>query len=182
MNVSSLARTAAAFVVFAAALGEQGARPASANEAVAPIPLFFVSKSENKNRVQYVVDVDAQCRPVGSHPVRGFWQMLERGPSVREGLLPREEPLYGIRSQVRGGSDAPWIVDAKLRSLDRLPLRIEVLKTDSGCVAKAVARIDQDDARLAWAHVDLGLFGVNHVVLAGLSVRDGRTVRTNIRP
>src|SRR5215472_4907849 len=71
-----------------------------AAEATHVVPLFSISKSENKNQVQYAIRVDDSCAPVGRAPVFAYWRMLERGPTQYEQLLPREEKAYGIASQV----------------------------------------------------------------------------------
>src|SRR5580692_8073537 len=62
-------------------------------------PLFFVSKSENKNQVSYAVRLDAECRPTGAAPVFAYWRMLERSPVVVEPLLALEEMAYGVGPQ-----------------------------------------------------------------------------------
>src|SRR5579863_5839942 len=64
------------------------------------LPLFSISKSENRNQVQYAVRVDDRCQPLAQSPVFAYWRMLEKGPTVTEPLLAHEIDAYGIDSQV----------------------------------------------------------------------------------
>src|SRR5215472_14108600 len=70
-----------------------------------PIPawqettLFTISKSENKNQVQYAVNLDGHCSPASTAPVHAYWRMLEDGPTRTAPMLARELPAYGISNQ-----------------------------------------------------------------------------------
>ncbi len=62
------------------------------SDAPRALPLFTISKSENKNQVQFAINVDERCAPIGEAPVFAYWRMLEKGPDATEPLLSRELP------------------------------------------------------------------------------------------
>jgi len=141
-------------------------------------PLFIVSKSENKNQVHYAMSVDEACVPLGATPIRAYWRMFEKGPTVQEPLLDREQPAYGIASQ----SVAAGVVTATLRALPGRPIAVRTWRAEDGsCHAMSRVTIDGSQARLYNVHVALKLFGVEYLLLTGWS-DGGRTVREKISP
>lgn len=143
-------------------------------------PLFSISKTENRNYVQFAERLDPSCAPTGTAPVYAFWQMLERGPSAVEPLLPLEEPAYGIGSQsVLAGSDGRSLVRVTLRALPRSPLFVESRRGAGGaCEASARTPISGVDARLFNVHAVLRWpFGIARLLVSGWSLADGRAVR-----
>src|ERR1700733_7408049 len=83
--------------------------------------VFSIAKSENKNRVAYALRLDERCAPVGAAPLAPYWRMLEKGPTVTEPLLPREEQAYGIAAQsVKAG-----VVRVTLRALEGREIAVE---------------------------------------------------------
>src|SRR5580658_1302022 len=76
-----------------------GARAASGDDGAISrerLPLFSISKSENKNQVLFEVRLDTRCRPIGDAPVVSYWRMLERSTESVEPLLSVEGRAYGI--------------------------------------------------------------------------------------
>lgn len=145
--------------------------------------VFFVAKSENKNRVVYGLHLDAHCEPSGAAPMYAYWRMLERGPGVVEPLLPREAPAYGIASQRIVERDAKG---GRLRlSLRALPERfIDVTWGGRGgaCFATARTAIQDVPATLESVFVQLKWpFGIAYLVLQGRDT-DGRAVREKVSP
>jgi hypothetical protein len=65
--------------------------------------LFFIAKSDDRNRVDYGMRLDKHCAPVGEAPVFPYWREFEPPPPVRTkpwGLSHhdqegRERPLLG---------------------------------------------------------------------------------------
>jgi len=140
---------------------------------------IFVSKSENKNQVHYAVRVDDRCELASPSPVYAYWRMLERGPSVTEPLLSREEAAYGIaRQQVAGDTVTVW-----LRALPQRPITVRVARgPDGACTTTAETTIAGHAARLFNVHVSLGFLRVDHLLLTGWEEPDGRVVRERINP
>jgi hypothetical protein len=148
-------------------------------------PLFSISKTENRNYVQFAERLDATCAPVGPAPVYAFWQMRERGPGVVESLLPHEQPAYGIASQsVVAASDGHGLVRVTLRALPRDPLLVESTRVpDGSCQALARTSIGGVDARLFNVHAVLRWpFGVARLLVSGRSLADGSDVRESRAP
>lgn len=157
------------------------ARPAAETTAV----LFSISKSENKNFVQFVERLDASCAPVGQAPVYAYWRMLEKGTTATEALLDREQPAYGIASQsVEPRGDGSAAVRMTLRALPHMPLLVESGRAADGtCTAWVRTPIDGVDAKLFNVHVVLRWpFGVARLLVTGWSAFDGHLVREARQP
>jgi len=139
--------------------------PAAPPPRVENVPqLFTVGKSENKNRVAYGMKLDERCAPIGDGPVYAYWRMLEKGASVTEPLLPREEPAYGIqRQRVEGG-----VTKILLRAVPDREIWIEPKVVDGRCTATAWTRIAGTRAALYDIFVQLRWpFGVDHLRVRG---------------
>lgn len=110
------------------------------------LSLFSISKSENKNQVQYAVRTNANCAPVSAAPVFAYWRMLEQGPTRVAPLLPREQDAYGIASQ---SVDAKGRVRLVLRAVPTRPIVVETGRANDGsCRAVANMPIDGSPAYL----------------------------------
>jgi Domain of unknown function (DUF4833) len=160
-------------------LGLAVARPAPAAPAdgAREVPLFLVTKSENKNRVVYALRVDDKCAPLGDAPVRAYWQMLEKGADVTEPLLSREERAYGLRQSVR--SD---VVRMSLNALPEREITIITWRAAGACMAAAWTTVRTERARLVDVHAVLAWpFGIAHLVVQGRT-RDGRLVEEIVEP
>jgi hypothetical protein len=147
--------------------------------------LFSITKTENKNFVQYVVRVDARyCAPTGDAPVHAYWRMMEHGPDAIEPLLGREQPAYGVADQrvLSRGADG-GAVRVTLRALPHDPMVVETRRTTNGCEARARVPIAGGEARLFNVHAVLAWpFGVSRLVVTGWSLADGHVVREERRP
>jgi hypothetical protein len=148
--------------------------------------LFFVSKSENKNQVHYAVVVDDACRPVGDHPVYGYWRELEVGPQATSKLLDHEQRAYGVaepryvRRTDKGGE-----IRISLRGFPERPLFIETFRQvgsqGARCAARTHIMIQHKPAILSSIYVDLGfLFSVNYALVRGVRIADGVAVQEKI--
>lgn len=165
----------------AAGSAAEGSGPATHRETS---PFFFISKSENRNQVHYVVQVDEACAPTGNAPVRAFWRDYERGKTATSPLLDHEQRAYGIawqRVAVRGPSGGE--ISMALRALPGRELTVRVRKEPAGaCTALAYTKIAGEPARLYFVHVVLRTLGVGSIVLSGWASEGGRPVREVIRP
>ena len=71
----------------------------------------------------------------------------------------------------------------RLRALPSRPIAVETGRRDDGCVATATTTIGGRSATLESVFVKLRWpFGVDHLVLVGRSVADGRTVQERVSP
>jgi hypothetical protein len=139
--------------------------------------VMFVSKSENRNQVHYGVHLDDTCAFVGNAPVYPYWRMFERGPTVIEPLLDKEQRAYGIeRQEVQGDT-----VRVSLRALPGRIVSIRVSRAaDGACHAVAETTISGHAARLFNVHVALGFLRVDHLLVQGWAEGDGAVMRERI--
>lgn len=62
--------------------------------------LFYISKSDDLNRVDYGMRLDSHCAPYGEEPVFPYWRQFEPPPPVRTKPMGAISKLgYGIVSQ-----------------------------------------------------------------------------------
>jgi Domain of unknown function (DUF4833) len=138
---------------------------ASAASQVAEIPnALVITKSSNKNQVNYAVQVNQQCVPAGRSPVRPYWRMLERGSDATEPLVESELRAFGVERQ---NIDARG-VNVVLRGM---PARAITIRTwrgpDGACMSSANMTISGVPARVTNVYVRQKLFGVDYVQITG---------------
>ena len=145
--------------------------------------VFYISKSDDRNRVDYGIHLDASCAPVGDDAVFQYWREFERSPPVRvHGLGMFEYIPYGISEQrtisrtSSGGSHT-----IKLRQLDKMLIRVVSQKgADGRCSAEARTVISSKECVLIFAYVKLRKGGlapsVDYIDLHGRDVSTGQEV------
>lgn len=139
---------------------------------------LVITKSSNRNQVEYAVQVDGACAPAGPAPVRPYWRMLERGPSAIEPLGGGEQRVLGVGRQDVAGR----LVRLTLRGMPSRAIMIETERgADGQCSSKAQTTIAGVPARLAAVYVQERLFGIEYVLLSGWA-EDGTSVRERIVP
>jgi hypothetical protein len=166
--------------VAAMTVSSAGADEASAARSLL---LFSISKSENKNQVQYAVRVDGGCQPLASAPVVAYWRMLEKGPAATEPLLEREIDAYGIAEQTITSRMADGAsVRLVLRAVRSRPIVVEVYRTPTGeCQALSTTTIQGAPAHLYNVYVKLKWpFGVDYLLLQGWSVDGTQVVKEKL--
>jgi hypothetical protein len=145
---------------------------------------FFISKSENKNQVHYAVALDQNCVPAGAAPVRPYWRLLEKSPTLTAPLLAREQRAYGLASQ---SVDLRWTsggrISLVLEALPKRELTIVTGKDAKGaCVASVYTVIQNQPAQLYAIHVVLKWSGVDSLIIKGWARSDGHILREKLRP
>jgi len=155
--------------------GSAHAQPVLTLDTRNPTSVFIVAKNQNRNQVHYGVHLDATCNVVGAQPVYGYWRMLERNGEV-EPILPREIPAYGVNAaqQIERNGETTRI-HTRLNAAPERPLVITVRRVAGRCEAEAKTSIAGTYARLRWAYIRFGLFGVDYILLHG-SRADGSQV------
>ena len=121
--------------------------------------IFFIDKSDDHNRVDYGIHLDAQCRPVSDSPMEVYWREFEggRGGRVTHGLNLFEGPVYGVGSQhVVATRDDGVTLDIDVRALSSRHLHVETQRGQSGCTARASMTIAGVTAYLDHVHLTLG--------------------------
>jgi len=152
--------------------------------AVYSMPIFAITKNQNRNFVQYAVRVDAHCTPTTTAPVFAYWRMIEKGPDRTESLLFLEQPAYGLSSQnlVTEGPDQGKIL-VKLRAFPSRPIVVDVHARPGGtCEAHATTPINGVAATLATIFVHVKwLVTVDYVDVFGQSLEGATPVSERLR-
>lgn len=146
---------------------------------------FFVSKSDDRNRVDYGVRLDADCAPSGEAPVFPYWREFENSPPVRTHSLGWIEYLgYGISEQritrpEGGGAE----IAIRLKAVAR-DLVIAIKKgADGKCQATVRCTLAGiSGAQLSSAHIKLRrALSVEYIELFGREPATGASVVERIR-
>ena len=157
-------------------------RGAAARADGSVVPVFSIAKSENKNQVQYVVQLDDHCAPAGPAPLSAYWRMLEQGPTQTAPILPREVAAYGLASQVLVASDTSGgQVRAVLKALPGRPLTVVTSRgNDGACRALGTMSIDSVPAYLFNVYVHQKWYGVDYLLLQGWATDGSHVVREKL--
>jgi hypothetical protein len=139
---------------------------------------IVIAKSTNRNEVHYAVRVDETCAPGGPRPVSPYWRMLERGPDVTEPLSDSEQRVLGVeRQQV-----TPAGIHLVLRGLRERTLTIHTWRAPDGrCTSSVDTTVAGVTARVASVYVKQKFFGVDYVLLTGIS-QEGAVVQERVVP
>jgi hypothetical protein len=140
--------------------------------------VLVITKSSNKNQVHYAALVDEACAPAGQSPVRPYWRMLERGPLVTEPLSDSEQRVLGLEYQEVAGET----IQIALRGMAARTFTVHTSRAADGrCASWVGATIAGVPARVASVFVQQKLFGVDYVLLSGVS-EAGAVVRERVAP
>lgn len=143
--------------------------------------VFYVAKSDDRNRVDYGIRLDERCRPATDEPVFAYWRRFEPGEPRLGELNMFDQQVYGITSQhvassTEGGS---WIsVEIRAVPNERLLILVQPDPSDRGCRARLRMRLN---GRPAWAdHAFVQLAGpmsIDRVIFYGRDVETNARVR-----
>lgn len=122
--------------------------------------VFFISKSDDRNRVDYGIHLDASCLPASGSPMVVYWREFEDGRDgrVTHGLNLFEGPVYGVGTQRVTETRADGVtmqIDIRALSSRRLEVRTGP-EGDLGCRAEAILAIGGVRAVLEHVHLTLG--------------------------
>lgn len=147
--------------------------------------LFFISKSDDRNRVDYGMRLDDHCAPVGDEPVFPYWREFEPPPPVRTKPMGAFSKLgYGISTQrvlrraETGGEHA-----LKLKQVDRV-IYITTTKNANGhCSALVRTKIaGVEYAELTSVYIKLsGPLSVSYIDIKGKDLTTGRHIEERLR-
>jgi hypothetical protein len=138
---------------------------------------FYISKSNDHDRVDYGMRLDQHCKPVGDDAIFPYWRELEHAPPVRSHPITFLQGLaYGFSEQRRltqGGPSGQYRV--RLRQVDR-PITIVTGRDANGhCITGAYVQILKvQNARLDHIFVQVaGAMSVDHVEVYGSDPKTG---------
>lgn len=129
---------------------------------VSDVPtMFFIDKSDDRNRVDYGIRLDETCRPTNDSPVLVYWREFEQGRNgrVTHGLNIFEGPVYGVGSQrvtERRDDGASLTIDIRALSSRRIDIVTGHDTTPGRCTARAIANVGGVRAYLERVHLTLG--------------------------
>jgi hypothetical protein len=119
---------------------------------------FYISKSDDHNRVDYGIHLDANCAPAKNDAVFLYWREFENSPPVRIHALGMFEYIpYGIAEQrTTQKSAAGGTQFVRLRQFGTKPIEITTARgTDGRCTAKALTTIGGKECELSFVYVKL---------------------------
>jgi hypothetical protein len=149
---------------------------------------FYISKSDDHNRVDYGIRLDAHCAPIRDEAVFPYWREFEKSPPVRVHTLGVFEFIpYGISEQRilrRTPTGGEHFV--KLRQFEKTPVTITTRQeADGHCTSQARAVINGKEAELSFVYVTLGKGGltptVQFVDVHGKDLETGHEVTERLR-
>jgi hypothetical protein len=141
--------------------------------------VFFISKSDDRNRVDYGIRLGADCVPVGNSAVFGYWREFEKSPPVRlSGLSLLDRIPYGISSQglvSRTATSAEYFV--RLKQFERTIAIATKKEADGTCSATPRAKINGAVAQLVYVYAKLaGPFSVDYIDIHGKDFTTGAAI------
>lgn len=139
------------------------------------LDLFYIAKSENKNQVHYAITLDDKCTPLGNAPVYAYWLMLEKGPGVVEGLLDREQKVYGI--SVQQVAESFHVVRFTLNAMPDRLITVTTNLVNGACSAKATTLIAGQPAFINSIYLDVWAFGVKQITVYGVGLLSGTPIK-----
>ena len=145
--------------------------------------LFYIAKSDDRNRVDYGASLDSTCAPQGSEPLYSYWRRFEPGQPPLGDLNVLDATGYGIEHQavrVREASGS-WI-EFGIRALPARRLLAVVQRAGDRCVGSVQLAIGGHEAVLDHVFVQLdGPMRVREVVLHGRDRTSGASVTEVLR-
>jgi hypothetical protein len=138
--------------------------------------VFFISKSDDRNRVDYAIHLTDHCAPTGDDAIFPYWHEFEFNPPHTHTLGMLEYVPYGFSEQrlvhrTQNGGDQ----FVRLKQLERPILVTAKKEADGSCSAIARARIGGvEGAQLVSVYVHLtGPLSVDYIDIHGKNLATG---------
>lgn len=184
MSVKTSAKVG--YVSAAIALAVVVAAPAAALRVDATdVPtVFYVTKSDDRNRVDYGIRLDDRCRPDRDQPIFVYWRRFEPGQSRFGDLSFLDRQAYGITDQrISSSNDGGTWVELRTRAANGRRLLVLATPSDDGCHARVRMDLGGRPVWLHHAHVQLyGPMMVDYITFYGTDVETGARVRHRHEP
>jgi hypothetical protein len=146
--------------------------------------VFFISKSDDSNRVDYGIRLDARCAPVNDDALVLYWRVFDKAPLVRTQPLSLLDYIpYGVAEQHRvqrssGGGDYAL----RLKQFGRPIVILTQKEPDGRCSAKARSTINGAKAQLLSVYAKLaGVLSVEYIDLFGKDLETGAPITERIK-
>jgi hypothetical protein len=147
--------------------------------------VFYISKSDDHNRVDYGMRLGDQCTALNNDAVFPYWREFEHAPPVRTHPLGTFEYFaYGISDQhaVRGATSGQYVI--KLKQFGQRPIWITTKReADGHCSVLARCAIaGVRFAELFSIYVKLsGPLSVEYVVVKGKDLETGKLIEERLK-
>jgi hypothetical protein len=148
--------------------------------------LFFISKSDDRNRVDYGMRLDANCAPAKREAIFPYWREFEHSPPVRTHSLGMfEYTAYGVSWQREAPRRNPTGSDyeLQLKHVDRKVWVTVTKGSDGQCsalVRTTIAGVKY--AQLLSIYVKLsGPLSVAYLDIKGRNLETGQLVEERIK-
>jgi len=146
--------------------------------------VFYISKSDDKNRVDYGIRLDQRCAPVRDEAVFQYWRHFEPPENgTKTHMLGTFEYIpYGISEQRSlHKTQTGGVHIMKLRQFAGTPIAIITKKeADGKCTSQARAMINGKESELSYIYVKLGKGGlvpsVEYVDVHGKDLETGAEI------
>jgi len=146
--------------------------------------LFYISKSSNRDRVDYGIRLDASCRPAPPEAVFPYWRDLEKNPVIVHTMGTFAMMAYGVALQrLERKADTSAEQRLVLKQVDR-PIWVTTSKAEDGrCKAVARTKIGAvDRAELLSIYVKLaGPLSVDYIDVKGRNPATGEMLSERIK-
>jgi hypothetical protein len=150
--------------------------------------VFYISKSDDHNRVDFGIRLDERCVPKNDDAVFQYWREFEKAPPVRtHGLGAFDFIAYGISEQrVLRKTPTGAVHFIRLRQFPKTPIDIVTkLEADGHCSTQALWTINGKESGLTYVFVQLakgGIFpSVDFVDVHGRDLETGHEVTERLR-
>ncbi len=146
--------------------------------------VFYISKSDDGNRVDYGMRLNGDCAPANNDTVFPYWREFEPPPVHTKPLGAFAHLGYGIADQRRVNPGKPDAVyQVRLKQFSQRPLWITT-KRDAGGHCQALARCQIGAVRLAQLlsiFVKLsGPLSVDYIVVKGRNLATGQLLEERV--
>lgn len=146
--------------------------------------LFYVAKSDDRNRVDYGIRLDAACAPVGDAPLYAYWRRFEPGQEPLGDLNVLDRTIYGIaRQRVASRADNGSWIEVSLRALPARRVLVLVQRAGDRCVGAAQTEIRGRESILDHVFVQLaGPASIDHAMIRGEERESGHAISERYVP
>jgi hypothetical protein len=147
---------------------------------------FYISKSDDHNRVDYGMRLDSHCTAANNDAVFPYWREFEHAPPVRTHSLGTFEYFaYGLSGQgVRHNAESSGEYWVKLKQFGQRPIWISTRReADGHCSALARCTIaGVKFAQLLSIYVKLsGPLSVDYLVVKGKNLDTGQLLEERLK-
>jgi Domain of unknown function (DUF4833) len=146
--------------------------------------VFYIAKSNNRDRVDYGTRLDEGCHPASTDATFPYWRDLERSPASVHTMSMFARMAYGFSAQhIEHQADGAIVQRLVLKQMSR-PIWVTTAKTEDGhCKAIAWTKIaGVDRAELVSIYVKLaGPLSVEYVDVKGRNRATGELLAERIK-